>query len=38
MTPEDVSHRLVERWNADDTDSLANVFADDADFVNVVDL
>ena len=38
MTPEDVSHRLVERWNADDTNSLANVFADGGDFVNVVGL
>ena len=38
MTPEDVSHRLVERWNVDDTDSLANVFADGGDFVNVVGL
>ena len=38
MTLEDVSHRLAERWNADDTDSLANVFANGLDFVNVVGL
>ena len=38
MTLEDVSHRLAERWNADDTDSLANVFANGSDFVNVVGL
>ena len=25
MTPEDVSHRLAERWNADDTDSREKV-------------
>ena len=38
MTPEDASHRLAELWNADDTNSLTNVFADGADFVNVVGL
>lgn len=38
MTPEDVPRRFAERWNAGDATGLAALFADDADFVNVVGL
>ena len=38
MTPEDVPRRFAACWNAGDADGLAELFAEDADFVNVVGL
>ncbi len=37
-TPEDLPERWVEAWNNRDAIALANLFADDAEFVNVVGL
>lgn len=34
--PESVARRFVEAWNRADADALAEVFSEDADFVNVV--
>lgn len=36
--PEDVAQGFVEAWNDHDPDALAELFVDDADFVNVVGL
>ncbi len=38
MTPEDIPRLFAEHWNAGDADALAGLFAEDADFVNVVGL
>lgn len=37
-TPEDIPRLFAEAWNAKDAHALARLFADDADFVNVVGL
>ncbi|MGI9405610.1 MAG: SgcJ/EcaC family oxidoreductase [Hyphomicrobiaceae bacterium] len=37
-TPEDVPGLFAEAWNSNDATALAGLFADDADFVNVVGL
>ena len=37
-TPEDIPRLFAEAWNAKDAHALASLFADDADFVNVVGL
>ncbi|MGI9449825.1 MAG: SgcJ/EcaC family oxidoreductase [Geminicoccaceae bacterium] len=37
-TPEDIPRRFADAWNAKDGRALARLFADDADFVNVVGL
>lgn len=37
-TPEDIPRHFAEAWNARDAQALASVFAEDADFVNVVGL
>lgn len=36
--PEDVTQRWTEAWNAGDAQAIAELFADDAEFVNVVGL
>lgn len=36
--PTDIAHGFVEAWNDKDADALAELFTDDADFVNVVAL
>ncbi len=38
ITPEEVPRLFAEAWNAKDADALAGLFAQDADFVNVVGL
>jgi len=38
MTPEDIPKLFAKHWNTGDADGLANLFAEDADFVNVVGL
>lgn len=37
-SPEDVASAWQQAWNASDADGLAALFAEDADFVNVVGL
>ncbi|WP_171181285.1 SgcJ/EcaC family oxidoreductase [Ruegeria sp. HKCCD8929] len=37
-TPEDIARLFAEAWNARDARALASLFAEDADFVNVVGL
>lgn len=37
-TPEDIPRLFAEAWNARDARALASLFAEDADFVNVVGL
>lgn len=37
-TPEDIPRLFAEAWNSRDATALAGLFADDADFVNVVGL
>lgn len=36
--PTDIAHGFVEAWNDKDADALAELFTEDADFVNVVAL
>ncbi len=38
QTPEDIPRLFAEAWNTRDAKALAQLFADDADFVNVVGL
>ena len=38
QTPEDIPTRFAESWNTRDAAGLAGLFAEDADFVNVVGL
>jgi uncharacterized protein (TIGR02246 family) len=38
QTPEDIPRLFAEAWNAKDATALAYLFADDAEFVNVVGL
>ena len=37
-TPQDIPRLFAEAWNAKDAQALASLFAEDADFVNVVGL
>lgn len=37
-SPHEVPHRFAEAWNRGDADGIAMLFAEDADFVNVVGL
>ncbi len=37
-TPEDIPHAFARAWMARDADALAALFAEDADFINVVGL
>ncbi len=37
-TPEDIPKLFAQAWNSKDASALADLFADDADFVNVVGL